>query len=152
MTTVYREDGISGDELFSDDFPITEIDGIVYEVKCETIKFNACMEVDVGANNKSDGDIEDIAQTVINVIQSIHFDKTLFFTYLKGYVRAVRTHVRGIESDRGPEFETGPQKFAGQLMDHFKDLEFYTGESMNLNGMVTVLDFRADGTTPLLTF
>jgi len=35
---------------------------------------------------------------------------------------------------------------------NFKDYEFYTGESMNPDGMVALLNYREDGITPYFTF
>lgn len=40
-------------------------------------------------------------------------------------------------------FETGAQKFVKDtLLPNFKDFEFYTGESMNPDGMIALLNYR----------
>lgn len=40
-------------------------------------------------------------------------------------------------------FESGAQKFVKEkLLPNFKDFEFYTGESMNPDGMVALLNYR----------
>lgn len=40
-------------------------------------------------------------------------------------------------------FETGAQKFVKEtVLANFKDFEFYTGESMNPDGMVALLNYR----------
>lgn len=40
-------------------------------------------------------------------------------------------------------FESGAQKFVKEkLLANFKDYEFYTGESMNPDGMVALLNYR----------
>ncbi|KAG5829937.1 hypothetical protein ANANG_G00320260 [Anguilla anguilla] len=44
---------------------------------------------------------------------------------------------------------TGDQK---KIMDNMKNFQFFTGESMNPEGMVGLLDFREDGITPFMTF
>lgn len=39
-----------------------------------------------------------------------------------------------------------------RVLGGFKDYEFYTGESMNPDGMIALLNYRPDGTTPFFTF
>lgn len=43
---------------------------------------------------------------------------------------------KGASEDEIKEFETGAQKYVKEtLLPNFKDFEFYTGESMNPDGM-----------------
>jgi hypothetical protein len=37
------------------------------------------------------------------------------------------------------------------VVTNFKDYEFFIGESMDPDGMVLLLNYREDGTTPYLT-
>ncbi|KAI0719560.1 translationally-controlled tumor protein [Cerioporus squamosus] len=154
-------DVISGDEMFSDAFPIKEIDGIAYEVDCQMITVKAGADVDIGANPSAEegGDeaLEDGATQVNNVVysfrlQSTSFDKKSYLTYLKGYMKAVKAHLQESKPERVEEFEKGAQAFAKKLIANFKDYEFYTGESMNPDGMVALLNYREDGVTPFFTF
>ncbi|PCH41026.1 translationally controlled tumor-associated [Wolfiporia cocos MD-104 SS10] len=153
-------DVLSGDEMFSDAFPIKEVDGIVYEVDCSLITVKAGADVDIGANPSSeeqDEALEDGATQVNNVVysfrlQSTQFDKKTFLTYLKGYMKAVKTSLQETNPDRVEAFEKGAQAFAKKLVANFKDYEFYTGESMNPDGMVALLNYREDGITPYFTF
>ena len=46
----------------------------------------------------------------------------------------------------------GASAYAKKLVAGFKDLEFFTGESMDLEGMVVLLNYREDGSTPYLSF
>lgn len=40
-------------------------------------------------------------------------------------------------------FQTGAQKYVKEkLLPNFKDYEFYTGESMNPDGMIALLNYR----------
>lgn len=43
---LYR-DAISGDEMFSDAFPIKEIDDIAYEVNCKMVNVKEGVDVDI---------------------------------------------------------------------------------------------------------
>jgi hypothetical protein len=48
-------------------------------------------------------------------------------------------------------FEKGAQTYVKEvILPNFKDFEFYTGESMNPDGMVILLNYREDGTTPYI--
>ncbi|KAJ3510075.1 hypothetical protein NLJ89_g4878 [Agrocybe chaxingu] len=151
------EDIISGDELFSDAFPMKEVDGIVYEVDCAMIVVKAGADVDIGANpsaEEQDEALEDGATSVNNVVhsfrlQSTSFDKKSYLTYLKAYMKAVKEK---LPAERVAEFEKGAAAYAKKIIANFKDFEFYTGENMNPDGMVALLNYREDGVTPYFTF
>ncbi|EIW61975.1 translationally controlled tumor-associated [Trametes versicolor FP-101664 SS1] len=153
-------DVVSGDEMFSDAFPIKVVDDIVYEVDCQTITVKPGADIDIGANpsaEDADEALEEGATTVNNVVysfrlQSTQFDKKSFLTYLKGYMKTVKAHLQETKPDRVDAFEKGAQAFAKKLVANFKDYEFYTGENMNPDGMVALLNYREDGVTPFFTF
>ncbi|EIN10363.1 translationally controlled tumor-associated [Punctularia strigosozonata HHB-11173 SS5] len=153
------EDVLSGDEMFSDAFPIKEVDDIVYEVDCAMVTIREG-DVDIGANpstEEGEEGVEDSAQTVNNVVhsfrlQSTAFDKKSYLTYLKGYMKAVKEKLQETNPERVATFEKGAQGFAKKVIANIKDYEFYTGESMNADGMVALLNYREDGITPYFTF
>ncbi|EJF61231.1 translationally controlled tumor-associated [Dichomitus squalens] len=156
------QDAITDDEMFSDAFPIKEVDGIVYEVDCQLITVKAGADVDIGANpsaEEQDEDVDDGAQQVNNVVysfrlQSTSFDKKSYLTYLKSYMKAVKSYLqeKGTDEAEINAFEKGAQNFAKKIVANFKDYEFYTGENMNPDGMVALLNYREDGITPYFTF
>ncbi|KAI4526561.1 translationally controlled tumor-associated [Schizophyllum commune Tattone D] len=153
------EDILTGDEMFSDAFPIKLVDDTVYEVDCQMIVVKEG-DVDIGANpsqEEQDEAIENGAQQVNNVVhsfrlQSTQFDKKSYLTYLKGYMKAVKAKLAETNPDRVSAFEKGAADYAKKIIGNFKDYEFYTGESMNPDGMVALLNYREDGTTPYFTF
>lgn len=153
-------DFLTDDEMFSDAFPIKLIDGIVFEVDCQLITVKAGADIDIGANPSAEDQedaLEEGATQVNNVVhsfrlQSTSFDKKSFLTYLKGYMKAVKGKLAETNPDRVEAFEKGAQAFAKKLVANFKDYEFYTGESMNPDGMVALLNYREDGVTPYFTF
>ncbi|KAI0832415.1 translationally controlled tumor-associated [Trametes gibbosa] len=153
-------DVISGDEMFSDAFPLKEVDDIVYEVDCSLITVKPGADVDIGANPSAEDQeesMEEGATTVNNVVysfrlQSTQFDKKSYLTYLKGYMKAVKQHLQETKPERVDAFEKGAQTFAKKLVANFKDYEFYTGENMNPDGMVALLNYREDGVTPFFIF
>ncbi|KAF8743207.1 TCTP family, partial [Rhizoctonia solani] len=149
------KDVLSGDEIISDAYKLKEVDDVVYEVDCSMIVVKDG-DVDIGANPSAEEQeeaLEDGAKQVNNVVysfklQSTSFDKKSYLTYLKGYMKAVKTHLSTTKPDRVEAFEKGAQAYAKKIVANFKDFEFYTGESMNADGLVLLLNYREDGITP----
>lgn len=111
---------------------------------------------DIGANPSAEdgGDegAEDATSTVINVVHSFRlnetsFDKKSYLGHLKQYMKKVKEHMKtnGASDDEVKEFETGASAFAKKVVGSFKDWEFFTGESMDPDGMVVLLNYREDG-------
>ncbi|KAI1761713.1 translationally-controlled tumor protein [Hypoxylon sp. FL1150] len=134
----------SKDELLSDSFDLKEVDGIAYEADCAMIEIGA-VNVDTGANasaEEADEALEDGAQKVNNIVHSFRlqptsFDKATYLSYLKGYMKKLTQHVKekGATPEEVKDFQTKAQAFAKKIVGSFKDYEFYTGESMDVDGM-----------------
>ncbi|KAK3682664.1 Mss4-like protein [Podospora appendiculata] len=154
------KDVITGDELLSDSYDLTEVDGVAYEADCAMITEGA-VQVDTGANasaEEAEEETEDTAVKVNNIVHSFRysatsFDKKSYLTYLKGYMKAIKAYLgeQGKSAEEIKDFETKAGAFAKKVLGNFKDYEFYTGESMNPDGMVILLNYREDGVTPYVT-
>ncbi|KAG0765464.1 hypothetical protein G6F57_005540 [Rhizopus arrhizus] len=152
-------DVISGDEMCSDAFPIKVVDDIAFEVDCKMITLEEG-NIDIGANPSAEGGdegVESTSQTVNNVVHSFRlvetqFDKKSYMTYIKGYMKALKKELEVTKPERVGAFEKGAASLVKKLLANFKDYEFYTGESMNPDGMVALLNYREDGVTPYFTF
>ncbi|EFY87244.1 hypothetical protein J3459_016081 [Metarhizium acridum] len=152
------KDLLTDDEIISDSYDLKEVDGIVYEADCAMITEEA-VNVDTGANasaEEADDALDDAAVKVNNIVhsfrlQSTSFDKKGYLAYLKGYMKAVKNALqeRNASADEITAFEKGAQAYVKEkLLPNFKDFEFYTGESMNPDGLVVLLNYREDGVTP----
>lgn len=149
-------DIISGDELLSDAYDLKLVDDVVYEADCAMIQLRNGIDVDIGANASAEEaaeDLDDGVQIVNNVVnnfglQPTAFDKKSFVTYIKDYLKAVKGKLSEIAPDQIEVFEKGAQAYVKKVIGSFKDWEFYTGESMNPEAMVVMLNYREDGTTP----
>ncbi|KAG9127147.1 hypothetical protein FRC07_000474 [Ceratobasidium sp. 392] len=149
------EDILTGDEVFSDAFPVKEVDDIVYEIDCALIIVKEG-DVDIGANPSAEEQeeaLESGATQVNNVVHShrlekTSFDKKSYLTYLKGYMKAVKTKLQESKPERVEAFEKGAAAYAKKIVANFKDFDFYTGANMNPEGMVLLLNYREDGVTP----
>jgi len=151
---IYK-DVISGDEMLSDAYPLKEVDDVVIEVDCSMVVIKEG-DVDIGANPSAEDAeeaLEDGAQTVNNIahafrLQPTSFDKKSYLTYLKSYMKAVKAVLQESKPDRVAVFEKNAAAFAKKIVANFKDYEFYTGESMDADGMIALLNYREDGVTP----
>lgn len=63
-------------------------------------------------------------------------------------MKAVKAKLETTNPERVPVFEKAAAGFAKKVVGNFKNYEFYTGESMDTEGMVALLDYREDGVTP----
>ena len=54
----------------------------------------------------------------------------------------------GKPDDEITAFEKGAAAYAKKIVASFNDYEFLIGESMDPDGMVILLNYREDGTTP----
>lgn len=157
---IIYKDILTGDEVMSDSYDIKEVGGAVFEVDCAMITLGA-VEVNTGANasaEEADEGVEDGAQQVNNVVnsfrlQSTQFDKKSYLSHLKGYMKKVKEAMKekGASEEKIKEFETGAQAYAKKIVSNFKDYDFYTGESMDVDGMVILMNYREDGVTPFVT-
>ncbi|SCV03659.1 LAME_0H12200g1_1 [Lachancea meyersii CBS 8951] len=153
---IYK-DIISGDELLSDAYDLKLVDGVIYEANCDMVKVGGD-NVDIGANPSAEGgddDVEDGSEMVNNVVHSFRlqqtaFDKKSFLTYIKGYMKEIKGKLQETNPDEVATFEKGAQAYVKKVIGSFKDWEFFTGESMNPDGMLVLLNYREDGTTPFV--
>jgi len=58
---------------------------------------------------------------------------------------------KGADPSEIKDFETKAGAYAKKIIGNFKDYEFFTGESMNPDGMIVLLNYREDGVTPYVT-
>jgi len=153
------KDIISGDELFSDAFPIKEIDDVAFEVDCKLIQIKEG-DVDIGANpsaEEADEGTNEEVKTVNNVVnafrlQESSFDKKAYMVYIKGYMKLLKTKLQETKPDRVAPFEAGATRLVKKILENFKDYEFFIGENMEPEAMVALLNYREDGITPYFTF
>lgn len=157
---IIYKDVISGDEMISDAYDIKEVDGAVFECDSQMITVKAGEDVDIGANpsaEEADEGLEEGATQVNNVVYSFRlqetsFDKKSFMTYIKGYMKSVKAYLQENKPEEVSNFEKAATTYVKKVIANFKDYEFFTGESMDPEGMIVMLNYRDDGVTPYLIF
>lgn len=141
----------------SDAYDIKLVDDVIYEADCQMVTVGDG-DVDIGANPSAEGGDEELdstKETVNNVVYSFRlqqtaFDKKSFLTYIKGYMKTIKAKLQESNPDQVEVFEKGAQKYVKKVIGSFNDWEFYTGESMDPDGMLVLLNYREDGTTPFV--
>ncbi|XP_062258571.1 translationally-controlled tumor protein homolog [Platichthys flesus] len=159
---IIYKDIVTGDEMFTDAFPIKEVhDGFMFEVegkrvcRTETIDDNL-LGANPSAEEMSEGN-DAATSSGIDIILNHKlspspFDKKTYVSYIKEYMKKLKLKKEKENPDGVDAFTKGMAAVVQSLVKNFKNYEFYTGESMNPEGMVALLDYREDGITPFMLF
>ncbi len=136
-----------------------EVDGVAYEFECRNTKKQA-VKIDIGANAatgegeaapEEEAFVEEVDESPINDIvdafnlSETGFTKKDYMTYLKGYLKAIRTKLEEKNPSRIPEFEANSQIYAKKILSNFDNFRFYQGENMDPEAMVCLLGTRENG-------
>lgn len=164
---IYK-DLISNDELLTDTFKLEECHGgAIYKVKGKMMKEDFGIdESAIGGNASAEGggdegadpsSVSGIDVVLLNRLQPcLGLNKIAFKTYIKDYMKAIKTHLDENKPDEVKVFQKGCQEFVKEILSGFKDFEFFQGESMNPEGMVVCLRWETpEGTedeSPFLYF
>ncbi|KAJ2953920.1 hypothetical protein O0L34_g1557 [Tuta absoluta] len=160
---IYK-DIITGDEMFSDTYKMKLVDEVIYEVTGRLVTrgqgdikiegFNPSAEE---ANEDTDEAVESGVDIVLNhrLVETFAFgDKKSYTLYLKDYMKKLVAKLEETAPDQVDIFKTNMNKVMKELLGRFKDLQFFTGESMDCDGMVAMCEYRdINGvSTPIMMF
>ncbi|QPC78031.1 hypothetical protein HYE68_008783 [Fusarium pseudograminearum] len=137
--------------MISDSYPIKEVDDIVFEVDC------AMINVDDDGNDHTD----DEGVQVNNIVYSFGL-QTMLFDDKKSYANSFKSYLKNVkgrleETGKDPEYIADFEKrakdfFAKRIFANYNDWEFFTGESMDVDGMIAINGYREGSTTPYMMF
>ncbi|MET8631005.1 translationally-controlled tumor protein [Kitasatospora sp. NPDC004669] len=159
---IIYKDVISGDELFTDSFPVTESGNGVEKVQSRYIRVSR--DDDLGAALESETspahDVakEDGQDTVIDIVhahslQKIPFDKKSYETYINGYIKRLKAKLSEKSPGRAATFEQQAAAHVKGVLTNFGDYSFYTGASNdNHEGMVIAASSPSEGAAPVFVF
>jgi hypothetical protein len=160
---IYK-DIFTGDEMFADTYKMKLIDDVIYEVYGNIVTrsegniqiegFNPSAEE---ADEGTDANVETGVDIVLNhrLQESYAFgDKKSFTLYLKDYMKKVLGKLEENSPDQVEVFKTNLNKVMKDILGRFKDLQFFTGSSMDCDGMVAMCEYRDIGgvSTPVFMF
>ncbi|KAI4142265.1 MAG: hypothetical protein L6R39_005009 [Caloplaca ligustica] len=167
---IIYKDIVSGDEIISDTYNLIEKEDAVYEVDCKKVTLGS-ENFDIGANpsaEEAEEGVDDTSKQVIDVVHGFRLNflgdeasgsrafgtKKDYMAQLKTYMKKVVAKLKesGADEEKIKSFQSGAQNYYSKhIAPNFKDFDFYTGESMDPDGMVVLLNYREDGITPFIT-
>lgn len=152
---IYK-DIITGDEMFSDSYKMKLVDDVIYEVYGTLVKRSTEFEL-AGSNpsaeeavEASDAIVEQGVDVILNhrLCETYAFnDKKSYLLYLKDYMKKITTKLSETKPEEVDTFKNNINKQMKDILGRFKELQFFTGESMDCDGMVAMCEYREiDGT------
>jgi len=151
-------DKLSGDEMFSDSYPVREIeDGFFFEVDGKWQEVGD-VDVDIGANPSAEEETEALEEgkrKVVDIIDAFRlveqpsYDKKTFMGYIKPWLSKV---LEKLPADQQDEFKTKSQPAIKFLLGKIKELQFFTGESMDHEGTLAFAYYKEGAADPTFIF
>jgi len=150
---IYK-DVFNGDEMFSDTYKIKLVDEVMYEVTGKLVQRRAGEIILAGSNASAEGEdadeggdvgVESGVDIVLNhrLCETFAFgDKKGYTAYLKEYMKKVVERLQTTAPDQVDVFKTNINKVMKDVLGRFKDLQFFTGEQMDCDGMVAMMEYR----------
>merc|ERR1712088_281163 len=146
------KDVFSGDELFSDTYPMKLVDDCIYEVygkhEMRTLG-NVQLEGSNASAEEMEEGTEEASESGVDLVLNHRLVETGFakkndyMAYLKDYMKKVVKYLE--ENNRAGEVDTFKKNINGVmkgLLGKFSDLQFYTGESMDAEAMIMIMDYK----------
>jgi len=160
---IYK-DKLTGDEMFSDTYKIKLVDDVIYEVygkhvsrKSDDVQLSGANPSAEDADEGTDEAVESGVDIVLNhrLVESFAFpDKKSYTLYLKDYMKTLIPKLEKEAPDQVDVFKNNINKVMKDILSRFKDLQFFTGESMEIEGLVGLMEYRdIDGeSVPVMMF
>lgn len=145
------KDIFSGDEMFSDTYKVKLVDEVMYEVfgrhvsrKLGDVKLDGANPSAEEADEGTDEANESGVDIVLNhrLVETGFGDKKQFTVYLKDYMKKLLAKLEENHPDQVDIFKTNVNKVMKDLLGRFKELQFFTGESMDAEAMIAMLEYR----------
>lgn len=161
---IIYEDIFTGNEIFSDAYPCKLIDDFVWEAEGMNIVIdNSIDDAAIGGNasaeDASEGGADDSKETAINLVYAFklkkyELDKKAYTAHIKGYGKKLveKMKANGATDEEMDAFKAKMAKKCGEIVKNFKDYDVYIHEDYNEDGMLPLLNYREDGTTPYFTY
>ena len=156
-------DVLSNDELFSDSYKPTPVfDGTGYEIVSRLVT-KGVGEIDIGRGNQfggqdeDDAGVEDTTEKVNDIIEGFKYTETTFgkadyTTYIKSYLKKIKTHLEEKNPERVEAFMKGAKDMVAWILKNFDEFQFFLGESNEMENAMIVLAYYKNGEDPAPTF
>ncbi|KAK4026356.1 hypothetical protein OUZ56_015359 [Daphnia magna] len=149
---IIYKDIFNDDEMFSDSYPIKLVDGVLYEVTGKYVSRKAGEIVLAGANpsaEEADEGSEEATESGCDIVLAHQLvecfafgDKKGYTQYLKDYMKRLVAKLEETQPSEVETFKSNMSKVMKDLLGRFKDLQFFTGAQMDVDGMVALMEYR----------
>ncbi|XP_007467032.1 PREDICTED: translationally-controlled tumor protein-like [Lipotes vexillifer] len=100
---------------------------------------------------------ESIEITGVDIVMNHHLQETSYTKeaykkYIKDYMNSIKGKLEEQRPERVKRFMTGAAEQIKHILANFNNSHLLTGENMNPDGMVVLLDYREDGVSPFMIF
>ncbi|XP_012232324.1 translationally-controlled tumor protein homolog [Linepithema humile] len=160
---IYK-DIFTGDEMFSDTYKVKLVDDVIYEVYGRLVS-RKLGDVEIAGFNPSaeeaDEGTNEVVESGVDVVLNHRLQETFAFgdkksytLYLKDYMKKLVARLEEKSPDQVEIFKTNMNKVMKDILSRFKELQFFTGVSMDIDGIVGLMEYREiDGNSvPVLMF
>jgi hypothetical protein len=149
------KDVLSGDEMLSDSYDVNEQE-IFLEVAGKWVT-TGDISVDIGANASAEEapeELESAAKKVVDIVdafrlQETSWDKKGFMGYIKLYMKAV---AEKLSPERKEAFMAAAPAAVKELLGRFSELQFFTGETGDLEASLAYAYYKEGATDPTFLF
>jgi hypothetical protein len=140
------------DEYFSDVFPYTVVDGVLFAVEAKYVT------KEEGGSYGVEGDDVDEATSSVKVLNvadatelmETQIDKKGYIAHIKKYMRAVldKLTAKGTPKEELDAFQAGASKVVKDLiLPNFSNLQFWVGKSCDPEAQIAMSKWSEDGAT-----
>merc|ERR1712002_1249508 len=146
------KDIITGDEMFTDSYKYVEENDAFYKVIAKNITVKSDDIQLEGSNPSAEENADDFGggDVTSGVDVCLHMRlaetsfgvKKEFIVYLKDYLKTLKEKLTAEGKTEAVEKLPNIQKPIAEILKNFKDLQFFTGESGNPDGMIAILDYQ----------
>ncbi|XP_055613009.1 translationally-controlled tumor protein homolog [Uranotaenia lowii] len=137
--------------MFSDTYKVKLVDDVMYEVtgklisrKLGDVQLDGANPSAEEADEGTDEAVESGVDIVLNhrLCETGFGDKKQFTVYLKDYMKKLVTKLEETNPSEVDTFKNNINKVMKELLGRFKELQFFTGESMDGEAMIAMLEYR----------
>ncbi|XP_066586181.1 translationally-controlled tumor protein homolog [Prorops nasuta] len=147
------KDIFTGDEMFSDTYRMKLVDDVVYEVYGKLTTRKSGGDIEIAGFNPSaedaDEGTDEAVESGVDVVLNHRLQETFAFAdkksytlYLKDYMKKLVAKLEENSPDQVEVFKTNMNKVMKDILGRFKELQFFTGESMDIDGLVALMEYR----------
>ncbi|EGR30765.1 translationally controlled tumor protein, putative [Ichthyophthirius multifiliis] len=151
----------SSEEIVSDSFKFNYIfENVGVEIKSSFIQKNEG-DIDIGCGNafgQNDEEAKgDGGEKILDIIDAFKYNETAFdkkgyTTYIKNFMKKVKTHLEQTKPERVADFVKGAGEMVKWILGNFDEFSFYTPESYDTENTIILSYYKGEDATPTFVY